>query len=133
MKRIVSIFLLICLGISLCACSSEVVLREDQKVTMTFRYEYKNIKRALNEEESAEIIKIFNGKYCFDVANENPSCGYDDDVALTVGKTTFAIARDGCHTAMNMSTREIILLTEDEYDYILMLYDTYGGFFPCMN
>lgn len=133
MKKWIACLLITVLCFSLFACASNVEVKESARVTLTFNHGGKRIQRALNQEESNQIIEIINNKRYFDMSWDTESCSFDKNVALTVDGTVFAVAKDSCGMLKDLSNDELILLTDAEHSVIVTLFDTYGGILPCLD
>ena len=132
MKKILAIALAFLLCISLGACSSKIVMTEAEEIVLTFKYADKEISQVLTAEERETVCKILDGKRSLDMAKTENSCGFDPRVALTVDGVIYAMSRDDCCMLQNLHTDEIIIVSEEEYSQLVAIFETYGGYFPCL-
>ncbi len=131
MKRVCAIFAVCVLMFSLLACT-ETDLDVDTDVTLNFVYGDKNIHVTLNKEEADKVITILDGKAYDPVSAGVPSCGFDKNISLKVGDQSFAIACDTCNYVQDLGNLRFFSISKEDMAYIHALYETYGGYFPCI-
>lgn len=76
-----------------------------------------------------DVVKILNGKREY---NDNPACGFSEDISITIGKYTFALACDSCGVVKDCTTGKYIFISDAERDVLEKLFTSRGGKFPCV-
>lgn len=126
-----------------------VTLNKNAKATITFDYTYyeygprdengdrpePTLRRVafteeLTEEETAAIIEILDGKVGY--YSPMPSCGFNDDIAITIGSVKFAIGCDGCGSVQNCNNLQFIDISNEERAIIDEMFASRGATFPCI-
>lgn len=104
-----------------------VQLPRNTIVTLNYEYCGEVIHEKLTSEESEAIISILNGKVQF---FDNPSCGFDKKINLSVNNQSFLLACDGCPTIKH--GLRYFNVEEGEIKIIHSIMEKYGATFPCV-
>ena len=131
MKRFFATVLFLIALVSLCACS-RANDEYNNNVVLTFISYDKNIKTTLPDEEALEVIRILDKKEYDLISAGVPSCGFDKNISLTVGNSTYAIACDTCNSILDCKRFRFFSVGEEDLAYIHSLFEKYGGYFPCI-
>lgn len=131
MRRFWCISLLISVILIVCGCS-ETSVSSDADVTLTFVYGEDSIKTTLTDDEAANVIEILDGKEYSPTSSGTPACGFDENISLTVGDRTFAIACDTCNCIQDLGNHRFFYVSEEDITYIHSLFEKHGGYFPCV-
>ena len=75
------------------------------------------------------VVEILDGKI---ETPDNPSCGFSEDISITIGGNTFALACDRCGIVKNCTTGKYISISDAERDILEKLFTGRGGKFPCV-
>ena len=131
MKRLLVIFLILTLSVSLFGCD-RTRLTAGSEVTLIFINSEKDIRVTLPEEEAEKVIDILNGNDYNPFSSGVPSCGFDKNISLQVSGRTFAIACDTCNTVQDLGNLRYFNIPNEDMEYIHSLFEKYGGYFPCV-
>lgn len=131
MRKHLCLLLIFSVLLTLCGCS-KTSIPSDAPVTLTFIYSDKNISVTLADDEAATVIDILNGNRYDPSFAGYPSCGFTQNVSLTVGDRVFAIACDTCNCIEDLSKLRFFDIPKEDMDYIHSLFEKYGGYFPCV-
>ncbi len=83
----------------------------------------------ISEDMAADLVEAIDGKIlAFD--NGEPSCGFDDKVAIIVDGKRFLVACDGCPTLKYHN--RYIELSEEEMKTVHRVMEDFGAYFPCV-
>lgn len=96
---------------------------------LTYSYGDIQIWEELYGEDVDTVVKILNGKIEFP---DNPSCGFSENISITIGEHTFALACDSCGVVKNCKTGKYISISDAERDVLEKLFTSRGGKFPCV-
>lgn len=102
---------------------------KNQSIELVYKYEDSSVDTQLSEQESEQIINIFDGKELY---FDNPSCGFDENVSLRVNGKIFCPACDTCCTVKDCSSGQFFTVSQSERDMIEEIFETHGGHFPCV-
>ena len=127
MKRLLAIIVLFTLILSICSCA-ETNVPEDADVNLVFVYMDKNINVTLEDDEASKIISILDERSYGD----STSCSFDKNISIKIGIHTYAIARDGCNTIMDLGTLKQFDIPESDMEYIHSVFEKYDCYFPCV-
>lgn len=125
MKKLFAVYFLIVLVILSSCNTKKVDLSKFSEANITYVYEDKNIHETLDDTDTNEIKNIFNGKMIYD---DNPSCGFDDNISVRFGDEIFSIACDGCPVIRYKG--EYIFVSEEDIEVIHNIMKKYGASFP---
>ena len=75
------------------------------------------------------VVEILNGKMKH---NDNPACGFDEDIAIIIGGHTFALACDSCGVVKDCESGKYIYISDGEREILESLFTSRGGKFPCV-
>ena len=131
MKRLLVIFLILTLSVSLFGCD-RTRLTAGSEVTLIFINSEKDIRVTLPEEEAEKVIDILNGNDYNPFSSGVPSCGFDKNISLQVSGRTFATACDTCNCIQDLGNLRYFDIPQEDMDYIHSLFEKYGGYFPCI-
>ena len=96
---------------------------------LTYSYEDIYIWEELYGGDVDAVVKILDGKI---ETPDNPSCGFSEDISITIGGNTFALACDHCGIVKNCTTGKYISISDAERDILEKLFTGRGGKFPCV-
>lgn len=131
MKRYFAIFITLVLMLSICGCSKTSV-NNNADVTLTFIYGEENISVMLEDDEAEKIVDILDGNNYVPISSGVPFCGFDKNISLKVGGRVFAIACDTCNCIQDLGNLRYFVIPQEDMEYIHSLFETYGGYFPCV-
>ena len=131
MKRFFAVLMILVVLVSICGCSKTSV-NKNAAVTLTFIYGEKNICVTLADDEAEKVIDILNGNRYNSISSGFPSCGFDKNVSLKVDDRIFAIACDTCNCILDLGNLRYFDIPAEDMEYIHSLFETYGGYFPCI-
>lgn len=127
MKKLFIVCCLLLL-VALCSCNTEQVnLTEYNEGTIVFVYGDKQICEMLDYTDTSKLKGIINYKVLY---NDNPSCGFDDNISLRFDDKIFSIACDGC--PIIKYNGKYISLSENEIILMHNIMEKYGAVFPCV-
>lgn len=128
-KRICIVSLMLLLMTSLTGCLSESIqIDQAEKVILTYSYKSIAFNEELPQPEAEKIIEIINGK---SIRSDNPSCGFSEDISITIGDTILCVAQDG-DGFLQVEEGKYIVITDEERAVLDELFGKYGGTFPCV-
>ncbi len=130
MKRFISAFLVL-VALFLCGCTQTSV-SEGEDVVLTFVYMEADIRVTLETEEAEKVISILDGNDYASIGSGIPSCGFDENISLTVDGRVFAVACDTCNYLQDMGNYRYFSIPKEDMAYIHSLFQKYGGYFPCV-
>lgn len=88
---------------------------------------------ALTAEEAATVAEILDGKSKVNYWSSTPSCGFDENVAIEIEGTRYALACDKCPTLKICGTlTTYIEISEAERNVLEAIFTARGGKFPCI-
>lgn len=128
MKKMILSFIILALVFILCSCGF-VRIDNDLSVQLVYKYVDTDIEVELTTKEAKEIIKILNNKA---LVRDNPSCGFDENIAFVINGNAYSPARDDCCIIKDCESGKYISITQEERDYIEKVFSNYGGHFPCV-
>ena len=127
MKKIFAVcFLLILVILSSCDMK-KIDLYEFNEADIVFVYDDKMIYETLDYTDANEIKNIFNGKMIYD---DNPSCGFDDNISVRFDNEIFSLACDGCPIIRYNSS--YFSVSEEDIEVIHDIMKKYGASIPCV-
>ena len=112
-----------------CCCLWGLWLFPEENGTLTYVYGDRDIHVILTKEETAAVCRILNGKWMYE---DNPSCGFSENISITVDGVTLALACDSCGQMKNCGNGKYVFLFPQERQTIEDIFQTYGGKFPCV-
>lgn len=148
MKKLSLITVAVLLLSILCGCN-RVKLEEDASVILTFSHDQTAFQEVLSLEDSEIVIRILQDKLIYDTDKdlhlpeydgtteptdgtaEPHSCGFSAMVSVTADGKTYAMSRDDCTMLQDVSTGELIVISDYEREQIIAIFEKYGGYFPC--
>ena len=125
-RKILAVLLVIVLLCSLSACGA-VTIDKDGSGTITYSCNGTAFTEALSRDETALVAEILNGKT---EHSDDPSCGFTEDISITIDGATFALACDGCGIVKDCATGNYISISESERSRLEELFTSRGGSFP---
>ena len=131
MKRLFIVLMILVVLVSFCGCS-KTNASKNSDVTLTFIYGEENISITLEDDEAEKVIDILDGNNYDPIFFGVPSCGFDENISLSVGGRTFAIACDTCNTVQDLGNLRYFNIPNEDMEYIHSLFEKYGGYFPCV-
>ena len=131
MKRLLRILIILTIALLLYSCGKTNTGNSDD-VILTFDCDGENIQATLTEEEAARVIDILDGNTYAPAFTGVPACGFSEDISLTVGGRIYAIAQDTCSTVKDCGKDKYFSIRDQEAAYIHILFEKYGGYFPCV-
>ena len=132
MKKIVLFLILLPLLVVFFTGCERTDVPEKTDVVLTFIYCDENISVKLSPEESGKVVHILNNNAYSPAFAGIPSCGFDENISLTVANRTYAIACDECNYVQDMGNLRYFSLSSEEMAEIRSLFASYGGYFPCV-
>lgn len=131
MRRILSVLLVLAVLIGCTGCDRTSVDAHGE-VILRLCNEEKDICMALSGDEAQKVISILDGKRYASSLSGVPACGFDPDISLQIGDQVYAIARDTCGILQDMTKARFFSVPEEDMAYIHTLFESYGGYFPCV-
>lgn len=130
-KRKITVILLIVLAVALAMHMRRNMVRLGNADCGVLTYSYGDIYiwEELYGKDVADVVEILNGKL---EHNDNPACGFDDEISITIGGRTFALACDSCGVVKDCTTGKYIYISDGERDILESLFTSRGGKFPCV-
>ena len=125
LKKTLIILTLALVTILFVSCTKAITVPEANAV-LTFKYNGNDIVVELSAEESETIRTIFNNKRTY---QDNPSCGFTENVSVRFNDSVFCIACDNC--SMVKYQGQFFSISDDERETINQIFEIHGGFFPC--
>ncbi len=107
---------------------SKVDVNENSVVGLKYVYGDENIDLTLTEDESKTILEMFNNREMY--WDNGLSCGFDDEIYLSVGEGKFYPSCDGCDIIRYKG--KIFHLTEEEREELNTILNKYNAKFPCI-
>lgn len=99
----------------------------NEKATLNYNYNEKNISVELNQDESELVKRIFNGKRLY---RDNPSCGFSKNISIRFGDSIFCVACDNCPIVK--FDNKYFKISEIELQELHNIFKSRGGIFPCV-
>lgn len=99
----------------------------DTNARLNYVYNDKNINVNLSADESKTIKVMFNGKRLY---NDNPSCGFTENVSIRFDNMVFCVACDKCPIVK--WGNKYFKISEGDREIINLVFEKYGGYFPCV-
>lgn len=126
-KKIVTVALVLLVA----AVVNSMILRLDRDAegTITYLYGDTAFSEPLTSKEVGAVVRILDGKM---QTPDNPSCGFSEDIAVTIDGVTFALACDQCGLVKNCETGWYIRIHAQERIILEALFLVRGGKFPCV-
>lgn len=112
----------------LCSCDT-VSLDEESIVKLVFHHNDTNVETQLSIQESEIIIDIIDGKRLY---QDNPSCGFSEDISLVIDGKIYSPACDDCCIIKDCSSGKYFSISRDQRETIEEIFESYGGYFPCV-
>lgn len=134
MNRIKTIFCIVLtiLMLAFTGCG-KVSVSENSSCKVVYQYGDISFSDELTTEEVAAVVQILDGKVKTQSWLSTPSCGFDDDIAIVVNGTRYAMACDKCATLKVCgSVNTYIELTQEERNILEAIFTARGGKFPCV-
>lgn len=128
MKKMILSVTAVALVLILCSCGVSKI-DSDSVVQLVYKYDNTDIEATLTNKEAEEIIGILNNKA---LIYDNPSCGFDENIAFIINGVAYSIARDDCCIIKDCESGKYMSITREERDYIENIFSEYGGHFPCV-
>ena len=125
LKKTLIILTLALVTILFVSCTKAITVPETNAV-LTFKYSDSDVVVELSAEESETIRTIFNNKRTY---QDNPSCGFTENVSVRFNDSVFCIACDNC--SMVKYQGQFFSISDDERETINQIFEIHGGFFPC--
>lgn len=114
--------------ILLCGCSSLKI--DDNSIgSVKFIYGDAHIEKELSKEDAKTITEMFDGKT---LKSDNPSCGFTENVSVTIDGKCFWIACDQCGCVYFEQSLKYFNLNNEENEKLRGILETYGFTFPCI-
>ena len=128
-KRASIVVLMLLLMVSLAGCEKKAI-EIDRTDKVVLNYSYKNVvfDEELPQSEAEKMIEIINGK---SIRSDNPSCGFSEEISITIGDYIFCVAQDG-DGFLKVEDGKYIILDDEERAVLDELFSKYGGTFPCV-
>ncbi len=120
------IFLTLVLVAALFVSCVKTITVPEANAVLSFKYNGNDIVVELSAEESETIRTIFNNKRPY---QDNPSCGFTENVSIRFDDSVFCIACDNCSTIKFQG--QFFSISDDERETINQIFEIHGGFFPC--
>ncbi len=128
MKRLLSFLLILALLFSLCGCGM-VNVSGDGEAVLRFVYGEESISQPLTPDEAKQVAAIFHHEW---LLSDAPSCGFGEDISITIDGQVFAIARDNCGIIQHCDSGRYLFVSGEEIASIHALFEQRGGYFPCI-
>lgn len=128
-----AILLLVIIVIVILIKWDRIVIASDATVILNYSNNQTHFSRPVNQKEEKEkIISILNDKKCHNsVFVGELSCGFSENVSITINNEIYEIACDNCPYILVKSTGKYLFLTDEEAKTIRGIFLNYGGIFPC--
>ena len=101
----------------------------DGEAVLRFVYGEDSISQVLTPEEVEQVAEIFDQEI---LLTDSPSCGFDEDISITIDGQVFAVARDNCGIIQHCDSGRYFSVSEEDIAFIHALFEQYGGDFPCI-
>lgn len=96
---------------------------------LVYKYDDKDIRVTLSEEESKVLKKMFNRKW---VGHDIPACGFDDDISIRFGEEIFKPALDGDNAIGTKNNELYFGISDAERNTMNKILKKYGATFPAL-
>ncbi|MBQ6381696.1 MAG: hypothetical protein IJJ41_08910 [Clostridia bacterium] len=112
--------------------SDRTKIASNTTVTINYSYQSTHFSRQANQQEKETIIRVLNNKkYHSSTFVGELSCGFSENISITIDNEIYEIACDSCPYINVKSTGKYLLLTDEEAKSIRDIFFQYGGVFPC--
>ena len=128
-KKSIVLILALILAVSFYLDRNIIRLGNPDCAVITYSYGDIHIWEELYGKDVDEVVKILNGKVEY---NDNPACGFSEDISITIGGYTFALACDSCGVVKNCTSGKYIYISDAERDVLEKLFTSRSGKFPCI-
>jgi len=108
-----------------------VKLPQNTDATLNFKHMKAEVKEKLTANEKLELIHMFNGKRLI-LSKAIYSCGFSEDISITIGDCVFHIARDTCNTIYFANAGKYFEVSQKDRLKITQIFEKHGGYFPCV-
>ena len=129
MKKKLLVIALTVLAVVFVVRRNALYLGNPGNAVLTYSYGNIQIREELYGADVDAVVDILNGKL---ECNDNPACGFDEDIAIIIGSHTFALACDSCGVVKDCGTGKYIYISDGERDILESLFTSRGGKFPCV-
>lgn len=129
MKKKTIPIILVLLVVFFCVRGNTVRLGNPDCGVITYSYGVIYIWEELYGKDVDDVAAILNGKREY---RDNPACCFSEDISITIGKYTFALACDSCGVVKDCATGKYIFISDAERDVLENLFTSRGGKFPCV-
>ncbi len=99
----------------------------NEKATLNYSYNEKNISVELNKDESELLRKIFNGKRLY---SDNLSCEFTENISIRFDDLIFCVACDSCPIVK--FDNKYFKISEIELQELHNIFKSRGCTFPCV-
>lgn len=127
MKKIIAILLITGMIFSTSGCT-RISIPQDALGVITYleplQGSTNTFTETLGAEESAKVRSILMG------AKHDPGiggCAYTEKISFAFGEQVFLVAYDGCHTVQDVKNEKYYVINNEDWKYIVSLFETYGG------
>ena len=132
MRKMVCVLLVFLCCVSMAGCG-QVSVSADASAQVIYDCNGISFTEALTEQEVAAVAEILDGKSKTNYWSSTPSCGFDENVAIEIGGTRYALACDKCPTLKICGTlTTYIEISEAERNVLEAIFTARGGKFPCI-
>lgn len=125
MKKSLIILMLALVAIMFISCAKAITV-PDTNAVLTFKYGDIDVVVELTAEESETIRSIFNKERPH---QDNPSCGFTENVSVRFDDSVFCVACDNCSIIEYQG--QYFSISDNERETIVQIFEKHGGFFPC--
>lgn len=126
---ILILILILVLAVSFYAHRNSLRLGNPDFGVITYSYGDIYIWEELYGSNVDDVVNILNGKR---ERRDEPACVFSEDISITIGGYTFALARDSCGIVKNCTTGKFIYISDSERDILEEMFTSRGGIFPCV-
>lgn len=118
---------LIALAVLMFFSPNEINIVNSNEAKIVYIYGDKNILEKLNEDDLLTIENIINGKQLY---QDEPSCGFDENISLHFNNNIFSVACDGC--PIIKYNNKYFSVSDSQIEQIHNIMEKYGAEFPCV-
>lgn len=112
---------------------SKVSVGENPFCKVVYQYDNISFSDELTAEEVSAVAQILDGKVKTQYLLSTPSCGFDNNIAIVINGTHYALACDKCATLKVCgAANTYIEITQEERDILEAIFTARGGKFPCV-
>lgn len=122
---------LVLLMASLSGCGA-VSVNGDGSGTVIYDKYGVSFEDTLTAAEVKAVAEVLDGKSSEADLFGEPSCGFDEKVAIVVDGHRFLLACDQCGTVQDGSSRRYIHISDEERQVLEGIFASRGGTFPCI-